>query len=270
MNHRILIPVLTACAVCMSPLRAALVEIDNFSTVSTGTPLSSVSGWSLSAGTDTATVTNAGTDAYASLVSNTTYMLSLTGDKIVTAADGRSGFSLSLTLADSTDAYRGFTLLLSESGGVNALAFQFYGGDTNGSGDNIIKITNGTGASWGNLSFVTLANSNWVLGHAYTISVQFTLSDEGIGQDVTGTFSVYDETLGSYLIQSVTIAGVGTTGGSFDKLDMVQIKCGSGTTTAGWNSSDYMLGSIPEPATMGMLLGACCLVVVMGRRLCRR
>ena len=129
MNYKITIPALLACALCLSPLSAALVEIDNFDTVTTGTQLSDVSGWTFVGGqAEDAPVTNTGSDTYVEMNNQATYQRTLTGSEIATAADGLSAFSVTTTLTDSTDAYRSFTVILAEPGGVNALSINFNGG----------------------------------------------------------------------------------------------------------------------------------------------
>ena len=141
-------------------------------------------------------------------------------------------------------------------------------GESNGSSDNIIRITDGTGTNWGNMNMATLPDTSWELGHTYNVYMSFTLLETGDGQDVTGMLSIYDETDSIYLVENQVIAGVGGAGGTFDQVSLVQIKCG-GTTNGGWISSDYMLGSIPEPESMSMLLGGLCLLLIGVRRVYR-
>lgn len=253
--------------------QAALTTVDNFSSVSTnGTLLSTVSGWSGGTGANTAAVSSAfgyGGLKGAEVPNNgESYALTLSGPNVYTAADGALQFKFNFRGNSAGDNYQQAQILIGQSGGVNALVVEFNGGTSNVSTDNSIRVSSGTGTSWGSTGLGSpVANSAWVTGDWYEVTINFSLSATGNGQSVIGTLSVYDLTNSSYLVESTSIAGTGTTGGAFSTANVVQLK-NNGSSRA-FDVSDIRIGvaAIPEPATAAMFIGMSILgVVTLGRR----
>ncbi|MDR1282792.1 MAG: PEP-CTERM sorting domain-containing protein [Opitutaceae bacterium] len=237
---------------------AALTVVDNFaSAAADGALLSSVSGWSTGT-VNTATVSAAagyGGSMGATVLANENYALTLTGSNVLTAADGPLEFKVHFRGATSSDNYQSSTIMLTESGGTNALAFQFNGGTGNGNSDNYIMVSSGTGGSWGSMGLATVANSAWEHERWYEVTIRFELETTGTGQSVSGFLSVLDTVTNSFLLQNVVIGGIGSGGGAFDRVDGIQIK-NNGTARA-FDTSNFRIGTaaVPEPATTALLVG---------------
>lgn len=251
---------------------AALVTVDNFSSVTTdGTLLTTVAGWSGGTGDNTAAVSSDygyGDSNGARVLSNgESYALTLSGANALTAADGPLEFKFNFRGSSGGDNYQYTQILIGQSGGVNGLVIEFNGGTNNTSTDNSIRVSAGTGTSWGNTGLGnSLANSAWVSGNWYEVTLSFSLSTTGNGQTVTGALSVYDLTSESYLLQNISVAGTGTTGGAFQTANTIQLK-NSGSARA-FDISDISIGTaaIPEPATTAMLVG----MATLGLAVCSR
>ncbi|MFH1498826.1 MAG: PEP-CTERM sorting domain-containing protein [Verrucomicrobiota bacterium] len=250
---------------------AALATVDNFSSVTTdGTLLTTVSGWSGGTGANTASVSTEfgyGDSKGARIPSNgESYALTLSGGNALTAADGPLEFKFNFRGSSGADAYQYTQIMIGQTGGVNGLVVEFNGGTSNASTDNSIRVSSGTGVSWSNVGLgSSLANSAWVSGDWYEVTINFSLLTTGIGQNVTGTLSVYDQTNSSYLIQNTSIAGTGTTGGAFNTANTVQLK-NSGSARA-FDVSDIRIGTaIPEPSSAAILAGASILGFAVLRR----
>ncbi len=256
MKTKFIITVLSVFVISgLATAHAALVTVDNFSSVSTdGGSLSSIAGWSSTSGGNTATVSTTfgyGSAYGASVTGNDVYSLTLSGKNVLTAADGLLEYKLYFRGATTTDNYQQSVLMLAESGGVNGLAIQFNGGTKNGASDNYIQVSSGTGTGWGSPAFTTIPNSAWVPEHWYEITFRLELKTTGKGQDISGLVSVYDTVTSSFLIKDVAVSGIGSTAGAFDKIDVIQIK-NNGTARA-FETSTFRVGTvgaaIPEPST---------------------
>ena len=249
---------LTVASVAMASTLSATPEvIDNFSTVPDGTGVGSVDGWSFAVGDNTAVVEDGtgfgGTDV-AYMIQDGAYDRNLTGEQLYTAADGTLGLNFDFAVVDTTDAYRIFSVQALQNGGVNGFTIRFNGGTTNGSSDNYIQVTNGTGTSWSDIKLSAIADSAWTLGDWYRISMTFDLVSSGNGQNVGGTVTVYNLSNDTTLVDSVAFAGYGNNaGGPFDELDIVQIR--SGTNNGKFKVGNIQLGTIPEASTTSMFYG---------------
>ncbi|AHF94660.1 hypothetical protein OPIT5_23085 [Opitutaceae bacterium TAV5] len=222
--------------------------------------MSTVPGWSLATGSaNTATVslgTGYGGGNSSTITANEGYGLTLSGGNVMTAADGPLEFKLNFKSIASTDAYQQSIIMIAENGGVNGLAIQFNGGTQNGKTDNYIQVSSGTGTSWGGAGLsVIVPDSAWETGRWYEVTFRFELKSTGIGQDVSGLLSVYDTVTSSFLVQDIVIGGIGSTGGAFDKVNVVQVK-NNGTARA-FEVSDIRIGTaaVPEPAITVLLAG---------------
>lgn len=248
-------------------MHAALTTVDNFSSATeNGNPLSGIVGWNTitPSPANTATVslgTGYGGGNSASIIANEGYGLTLSGPNLMTAVDGPLEFKLNFKSTALSDSYQQSIIMVSESGGVNGLAIQFNGGTSHGKTDNYIQVSSGTGTNWGSSGLsVVVPNSAWETGRWYEVTFRFELKSTGIGQDVSGLLSVYDTVTSSFLVQNIAIGGIGSSGGAFDQVNLIQVK-NNGTARA-FDISDIRIGTaaIPESATTTILAG----IVIFG------
>ncbi|MFA6962515.1 MAG: PEP-CTERM sorting domain-containing protein [Opitutaceae bacterium] len=245
--------------------QAALVGIDNFSSVSDGTLLSAVSGWSTSS--TTATVSSGfgfgGSKGVEIVTAAQSNALILTGSNIMTSASGLVQFNADIRIG-TTDSYNIPQILIGKNDGVNGFAIRFNGGTANGASDNFVQISSGTGTSWGSPGVATVANSAWVPGDWYEVRLTVSLPGTGTGQTVTGTLSIYNLSTSSYLLQNTSIAGLGSSG-SFDTINVISLQ-GAGSNRT-FDVSNLQIGTaIPEPSTAAILSGASILGFAVLRR----
>lgn len=250
----------------LTPARAAVVTLENFTGVTSGTLLSAVPGWSLQSGsTDTAAVTSAA--GYqggpgATITTQAQYKYSIPTDYVMTPVSITSGYSIKMQLT-SNNNYQQAQVLLGKNDGVNGLAVVFDGGTANGDADNSIKISSG-GTGWGSVTYTTYSAAKWSSDAWYEITFSsITLTNAGYGSAVTGLVTITNLNTGVALLSNAAITGFGNSG-TFNTLNTVLV---GNKGTARSMAFDDITATVPEPSTWALLIPV--LIITLLRRRAR-
>lgn len=247
----------------LTPARAAVVTLENFTGVTSGTLLSSVPSWSLQSGsTDTATVTSSAgyQGPGATITTQAQYKYSVPTDYVMTPTSITSGYSIKMQLT-SNNNYQQAQVLLGKSDGVNGLAVIFDGGTANGDTDNSIKISSG-GTGWGSVTYTTYSSAKWASDAWYEITFSnIALVTSGYGSAVTGLVTITNLNTGVALLSDVAITGFGNSG-TFNTINTVLV---GNKGTARSLAFDDITATVPEPSTWALLIPVL-LITLLRRR----
>ena len=243
--------------------RASVITLQDFTGVSDGTVLTTLPGWSLQAGSDSATVSaTAGYSGPGASVGDVSqYKYAVPAEDTQTVSSSIAGYSVKLQLG-GTNNYQQAQVLLGKHDGVNGLAVVFNGGTANTDADNFIQISSG-GTSWGSVTYTSLDDLHWVSNDWYQVDFSnIALASSGFGSAVTGSVTITDLTSGTVLLSDQPITGFGSSG-TFDTID--QIIVGNKSVSRALHFDDLAVTVVPEPAALS-LLGLACLALPAFRR----
>ncbi|MBN8711649.1 MAG: PEP-CTERM sorting domain-containing protein [Verrucomicrobia bacterium] len=248
----------------LTSTQAAVVTLEDFSGVTSGTLLSSVPSWSLQSGaTDTATVTS--TAGYqggsgATITTQSQYKYAIPANYVMTPTSLTSGYSIKMQLT-SNNNYQQAQVLLGKNDGVNGLAVVFDGGTANGDADNSIKISSG-GTGWGSVIYTNYSAAKWASDAWYEITFSnIALTNSGYGPAVTGLVTITNLNTGIALLSDAAITGFGNSG-TFNTLNTVLV---GNKGTARSIAFDDVTATVPEPATWALLIPVL-LITLLRRR----
>lgn len=179
------------------------------------------------------------------------YKKMLSASETVTAADGPVEFHAKILMPLSDSSYVLPSISLAKNNGVDALTVRFYGGASTNASDNSIQLSSG-GVSWGSTTYTSLTvawqNNTW-----YDIVISdVQLLTTGFGTNVSGKVTVFQSANPSnVLVDHAVITGVGTSSGSFDKIDTVIVASAGGNKA--FVLDDLSLAPVPEPAVAGVM-----------------
>jgi len=245
-----------------TPLRAAVITMEDFSEVTSGTSLSSVPSWALSAGTNNAQVL--GTVGYgggsgATLNNVSLYRYAPPAVDTMTVSSLVSGYSVKVQMS-SANNYQQAQILIGKNDGVNGLAVVFDGGTADTNSDNIIKISSG-GTSWGTITYTSLPLV-WAANDWYQVDFSnISLVSSGYGAAVTGYVTITDMSTSTVLLSNQLITGFGNSG-TFNTIDSIVL--GNKSSGRVYNFDDLTVTTIPEPSTLS--LGGLALLGLLFRR----
>lgn len=258
---------------------AATVWGENFSSVTTGTDLATVAGWSLSSGAASAIQPFSG---YGQGIlqpdgGNGKYVRNLSGGEVATG----TGASFSFVCQVSTDKGYLMSYELGKAGSDNAFVFQVDGGPHGDSGgwdngrDNAFHVSSG-GANQAGATFTTISSngdysSTWAAGAAYQIEIT-NINLAGAGNTVTATFTVTDLATNTALYTTPITATGADAGNAFDKIDYFSFARSQPAGSYYWDdhgatsmTNFNLSAAVPEPTSM-VLLGLGGLSLLARRR----
>lgn len=199
------------------PAHAADVK-EQFLNVSEGALLSTLPNWTHpSSEEDTWTVTNLGADGgVMEAASKGAYHRVLTEKEWVQPGDTRT-FRYKIRFTGS-DSWTSVQIDLLEAGGINGASLRFDGGESEGSGDNRVGLSE-SGSSWGNIQY-RWSEARWRPNVWYQVEItNVIVSSAGI----SGMVTIFDaNNPAEKLVENQPLAAFGNPG-SFKRIDTIAI-----------------------------------------------